>query len=759
MKIFLLILLIVQFSYSTELTRKIMISSYETQKDADSALEIFNKNRSDKFNNLEDELKFKVISRKSDNFYVLCIEAFKDYSEAKRVLNEISKNYPDAFINKYEQKTTKISENKISSVEEPKQNIQIITKKLFENIDNGKEKKVENSNIEEKTNTSILNIKKEKELENENKNIINDNLNFEKRNYSFIYYSDDSILSSVKRNLSVFPLIKDSSIIKVEYKDSSPKRTSDFINELLNEYQLQNIEDNSKQLKDTMKFIEYQLEEAKRELSEAESELEVFRSKNLLFNIEKKVEQINKQKDELQNELLTTQRKKKIFDSMKDSLLKGEMVSSSSLNDLPILNTIEQLNKERATQQELSTKYTPLHKTMITLNNKINALEETLIQNIKNTDSSYSETEKSLVSQIKVLNDELLSLPNLAMNLSKLERKFTLKESLYKDLLLKYSDTSSKYISSKRKNKIIDTAQTPETPIKPKPLFMLIIGFMVSLIVAFITILIKEFFDKYIKKPSDLTNLSHTPYYGYVPFVKSKNYNKLFILDDLSSPESESLRSIRSNLDLTSNKNHGKVILVTSTVSNEGKSTFISNLSLMVALSCKKTIILGLDLRIPQLHSKFSIDNKNGMSELLSKNITLEDAIKTVNIQDNNVNCSLDIITSGEVPVNPTELIENGTIDEILTVLRNTYDYIFIDTTPIALVPDTLTLLKKADTVLFTLKSEYSKKEYVKIIDELIKKLNLKSAGFVLTSVKKKYFEELKYDKNYNLYATKSKKR
>lgn len=750
MRSLLLLLLLLELSFGVELTRKIMISSFETQKDADYALSIFNKNRSDKFNNLEEELKFKVISRKSDNFYVLCIEAFKDYSEAKKVLNEISKNYPDAFINKYEAKTTKNTQE--INQEEPKQNIQIITKKLFENVENTKSKSTETPKVEEK-------IKTQNNIEKEFEKIENNNLNFEKRNYSFVYYSDDSILSNVKRNLSVFPLIKDSSIIKVEYKDSSPKRTTNFVNELLNEYQLQNIEDNSKQLKDTMKFIEYQLEEAKDELSKAEGELEIFRSKNLLFNIEKKVEQINKQKDELQNELLTTQRKKKIFDSMKDSLLKGEMVSSSSLNDLPILNTIEQLNKERSVQQELSTKYTPLHKTMITLNNKINALEETLIQNIKNTDSSYFETEKSLVSQIKTLNDELLSLPNLAMNLSKLERKFTLKESIYRDLLLKYNDTSSKYISSKRKNKIIDFAQTPEVPIKPKPLIMLIIGFMVSLIVAFIVILIKEFFDKYIKKPSDLTNLSHTPYYGYIPFVKSKNYNKLFILDDLSSPESESLRSIRSNLDLTSNKDGAKVILVTSTVSNEGKSTFISNLALMVALSHKKTILLGLDLRIPQLHTKFSIDNKKGMSELLSKNINLKDAIKTVQVNNDYVSYNLDIITSGEIPINPAELIENGNIDEILEILKKEYDYIFIDTTPTALVPDTLTLLKKVDTVLFTFKSEYSKKEYVKMTDELIKKLNLKSVGFVLTSVKKKYFEELKYDKNYNLFATKSKRK
>lgn len=728
-----------------------MVSSFHTQKDADLALDIFNKNKSDKFSDLEKNLNFKVISRKSDNFYIISIEAFKNHAEAKLILNEISKNYPDAYINKYDSKISQSIEKEI--LEEPKKNIHITTKKLFENIDNEKNKNIEITNSQKQEITKNENTFEKIDLNNTNK----DSLEFKNNNYSFIYYSDDSILFNVKKNLTIFPLIKDSSIIKVEYKDSTAERSSNFVNQLLKEYLIQNIEDNSKQLKETIEFIEVQLEKERKELSEAEIELELFRSENLLFNIEKKVEQINKQKDELQNELLSIQRKKKIFDAMKESLLKGEMVSSSSLNDLAILNTIELLNKERNTQQELSTKYTPFHKTMITLTNKINALEETLIQNIKNTDSSFTETEKSLILQIEDLNQELLSLPKLAMQLSKLERKFNLKESIYKDLLLKFNDTSSKYISSKHVNRIIDYAQTPETPIKPRLLFILIIGFMISLLVAFIVVLIKEYFDTYIKRPSDLTNLSNTPYYGYIPFVKSKNYNKLFILDDLSSPESESLRRIRSSLELTSNQDRAKIVLITSTVSNEGKSTFISNLALMVALSNKKTIILGLDLRIPQLHTKFSINNQKGMSEVLSKNIELKDAIRNIEINNNSTHCSIDIIPSGSIPVNPTELIENGTIDSVLEILKNEYDYIFIDTTPTALVPDTISLLKKADTVLFTFKSEYSKKEYVKRTDELIKKFNLKSVGFVLTSVKKKYFEELKYDKNYNLFATKSK--
>ncbi|MBP9490086.1 MAG: polysaccharide biosynthesis tyrosine autokinase [Aliarcobacter sp.] len=751
MKYFLLIFLLVQISFSSELTRKIMVSSFHTQKDADLALTVFNKNKSDKFNDLQEELDFKVISRKSDNFYIISIEAFKDYTEAKLVLNEISKKYPDAYINKYDSKISQAIEEE--TVEEPKQNIHIITKKLFENIDNEKNENIKIGDSQKQETIKTENTFEEMKMDNKEE----ESLKFKNNDYSFIYYSDDSILFNVKRNLSIFPLIKDSSIIKVEYKDYTAKRSSDFVNQLLKEYLIQNIEDNSKQLKETIEFIEVQLEKEKKELSEAEIELELFRSENLLFNIEKKVEQINKQKDELQNELLSIQRNKKIFDAMKESLLKGEMVSSSFLKDLPILDTIELLNKERNTQQELSTKYTPFHKTMITLTNKINALEETLIQNIRNTDSSFTETEKSLIIQIEDLNQELLSLPNLAMQLSKLERKFNLKESIYKDLLLKFNDTSSKYISSKHVNRIIDYAQIPETPIKPKLLFILIIGFMISLLIAFIVVLIKEYFDKYIKRPSDLTNLSNTPYYGYIPFVKSKNYNKLFILDDLSSPESESLRRIRSSLELTSNKDRAKIVLITSTVSNEGKSTFISNLALMVALSNKRTILLGLDLRIPQLHTKFSINNQKGMSEVLSKNIELKDAIRNIEINNNSTYCSIDIIPSGSIPVNPTELIENGTIDSVLEILKEEYDYIFIDSTPTALVPDTISLLKKADTVLFTFKSEYSKKEYVRRTDELIKKFNLKSVGFVLTSVKKKYFEELKYDKNYNLFATKSK--
>jgi capsular exopolysaccharide synthesis family protein len=750
MRYILLSILFIQILFAQELTRKIMVSSFNTLDDANYALNIFNEERSDKFIKLQKEMNFNVIARPSDDLFVIAIEAFTDYTQAKIILNQISTEHPDAYINKY------------------KDTQKIRLEALFDDMQYRKTAQVENTN--DINNIEIKRVKPFEDFEKEKKvNENNQNQGLENRieenqfykssigkQYSMILHTEISILNKIKSNLSVYPLIKDSSIIRVEYKDYTAQKSSNFVNQLLKEYLEQNKNENSKQLKESLNFIEIQMNKSKDDLSKAERELESFRSENLLFNTDKKVEQINKQKTDLQKEFLSLERKAKIFESMKESLLKGEMVSSSSFDDPSLTDTLKQLNKERSLQQELSAKYTPSHKTMIALKEKVITLEDNIIKNVKNTDRSLKEGKKSLKSQIKELNDEILIIPKQAMELSKLERRFKLKESIYKDLLLKYNDISSKYISSQRVNRIIDYAIEPQFPVKPKKSMIFIIGFMLALLIAFIVVLIKEYFDVYIKRPSDLTSLSKTPYYGYIPFIKSKNYNKLFILDDLTSDESEALRRIRSSLDLTVKKDDARVILTTSTISNEGKSTFIANLAVMLALSGKKTILLGLDLRIPQLHTKFNLKNEKGMSDLLANNVSLEEVIQSVRIKDKSDENIIDVVTSGSNPPNPSELIENGSIDEILKELRTKYDYILIDSTPTALVPDSLTLLNKADTTLFIFKSEYSKKEFVEYTDELINKYDLKSAGYVLTSVKKKYYEQIKYDKNYSLFASKN---
>ena len=769
MKYLLILIFISQFLFSAELTRKIMVSSFHSMDDAQYALKIFNENRTTQFDKLQNELNFKVMARASDNMYVIAIEAFVDYKEAKTVLNEILALHPDAYINRYTASNTagtsesvsKILFDKKETVEKKintsksKDKEVIRTNKSFSDIEKEEENEYLGNNLKKESSAKLTIdndkplIKEEKELEEKDERISDSN------KFSFMLHSNENIQERVKRNLSVYPLIKDSSIIRIEFKDSTPLRSSEFVNQLLTAYLAQNKNENTKQLQESLTFLEVQLEKSKEELSDAEKELELFRRQNLLFSIDKKVEQINKQKDDLQIELLTVMRKNKIFDSIKESLLRGESISTSSFDDNALNDLIKQLDEQKSLQQELAAKYTPAHKRMILLAEKIKGLEENIIKNVKNISLSFNESIKSLEGQISELDKEILILPKVALELARLERVFNLKESVHKALLLKYNDSTSNFISSKRVNRVIDYAQPPEFAVKPKKSMIFIIGFMFAMLVAFIVVLLREYFDVYLKKSSDLISLTTTPYFGYIPFIKSKNYNKLFVLDDLLSPDVEALRQIRGNLELTIKKDNSRVVLVTSRVSNEGKSTFISNLAVMIALSGKKVIILGLDLRIPQLHLKFDLDNKKGMSDLLANNVSIEDVIKRVKIKDNQSEHFIDVITSGTIPPNPSELISNGSVDKIIEKLRDEYDYILIDSTPTALVPDTHSLFAKVDTTLFVFKSEYSKKEFVKQTNELINKYDLKSTGYVLTSVKKKYYEQIKYDKNYTLYATK----
>ena len=759
MKYLIILIFISQFLFSAELTRKIMISSFKTLDDAQYALKKFNENKSEQFDKLQNELNFKVIARPSDNLYVLVIEAFKDYTQAKIVLNEINNQHPDAYINKYIATKEDNSSNTIPMLFKEK------------NIDNKKELK-EKEII--KDNKSFADFEKEEKKEyiaseikeeilNTNKNLNNENeepkeekektINSSK--YSFILYSNKNIQDRVKRNLSIYPLIKDSSIIKIEYKDSTAQRSSEFVNQLLLTYLSQNQDENTKQLKESLTFLEDQLEKAKDELSLAEKELESFRSENLLFNIDRKVDQVNKQRDDLQVELLSVTRKNKIFNSIKESLLKGESISSTSFDDEALNDLIKQLNEQRSIQQELATKYTPAYAKMKSLAEKISGLEEGIIKNVKNIEVSFNESINGLEMQIQNLDKEILRLPNVALELSKLERIYNLKESVYEALLLKYNDSTSNFISSKRVNRVIDYAQEPEFPVKPKKSMIFIIGFMFALLTAFIVVLLREYFDIYVKKASDLISLTNISYFGYIPFIKSKNYNKIFVLDDLASAEAEALRQIRGNLELTAKKDNSRVVLVSSRFSNEGKSTFISNLAVMMSLSGKKVIILGLDLRLPQLHLKYDLNNKIGMSDLLASNVSLEEVIQRVKLTNNQSEYFLDVITSGNIAPNPAELIANDSLDNVLKKLRQEYDYVLMDSTPTALVPDALSLLNKADTTLFVFKSGYSKKEFVKQTNDLVDKYNLKSTGCIITSVKKKYYEQIKYDKNYTLYPTK----
>jgi capsular exopolysaccharide synthesis family protein len=220
----------------------------------------------------------------------------------------------------------------------------------------------------------------------------------------------------------------------------------------------------------------------------------------------------------------------------------------------------------------------------------------------------------------------------------------------------------------------------------------------------------------------------------------------MFTIEDQQSVASEALRLIRTNLDFIATESKSKVIVVTSTVPSEGKTTIATNLAAVFGASDKKCIVLSLDMRRPMLHKVFSLTNKIGMSTVLSKSSALKEVIwehKKIN--------NLDIITSGPIPPNPSELMQAGKIEEIINELREEYDYIVIDSPPMGLVTDSLLLMKQADISLVVFRSEFSEKEYIKSLEEIASSYNINNVGLVLNGVKPKNMSQsfFKYSYTY----------
>jgi capsular exopolysaccharide synthesis family protein len=280
------------------------------------------------------------------------------------------------------------------------------------------------------------------------------------------------------------------------------------------------------------------------------------------------------------------------------------------------------------------------------------------------------------------------------------------------------------------------------------PFIPLLVSFIIGSLLALLYTLLSTLFDNKIKSKNDITELSDLPIFGMIPFVRdAKLYNNAYVLKDPNSAASEALREIRTNLEYIVSPNKSKVILVSSTIPNEGKTAVSANLAAILGMSEKKSVIVSLDMRRPELHHKFGLSNKVGISDVLSGRSKLEDVIWEHEEYEN-----FNIITSGRVPPNPAELISSSKMKDVLEELKKDYDYVVIDSPPIDFVSDALSLMRKVDITLFVVKSDFSDKSFVKKIDSLTKRLKLENVGFILNSVKDKYLMNAKFDHRYIYY-------
>lgn len=368
------------------------------------------------------------------------------------------------------------------------------------------------------------------------------------------------------------------------------------------------------------------------------------------------------------------------------------------------------------------------------IDNKI-AESKTSIQRLIN--SSRNRLNKELAN----INQELRKYDNKAYQLPEQEKEFldvsrgyAVNDELYNQLLSQYSQAELQIASNLSDITVIDYAKfLGQPPISPDKRTNMVIAIGLALILPTLFLLLREILDTKIKGIRDIINVSNIPLIGIIG--SNHDNDPVVVLDKPKSSISEAFRAIRSNLQFlykTGNKSDNKTILITSSIGGEGKTFVSMNIATALAISGKKTILIGVDMRKPKIFDEFELTNKIGLSNYLSGNAELQQTIQKTKVN------TLDIITGGPIPPNPSELLLSDTLNEMFQKFKAEYDFIVLDTPPVGLVADAFDLMKYADASLYVTRFDYTYRGLLNGISEKYDEGEVKSIGIVLNDYQTK---------------------
>lgn len=545
-----------------------------------------------------------------------------------------------------------------------------------------------------------------------------------------------------QKRISVQPKSKRSSLLDISLESTNPTKAYNFINTLVNQYNKEAIEDKNLVSKNTIEFVENRLERISKELDVVETNKTKFKQGNKLTDLNAEAQLFIDQVGDSQKSLLENETQIDLNRSMIDYLTNESqefalLPANIGINNTSIIQSITAYNDmilERRRLLEGSTDLNPLVRDLTT---NIKSLKANLIQSLQNEKNNLKVIQKELRKQQSKIDRRMVAIPGIEKDFRIIERQQQIKENLYLFLLKKREEVSISMAVTAPPAKVIDKAYRSRFPVAPKNKIILAASLLLGLLIPFGFIYVSDLLNTKITEKSDLEKtLRNVPILVEIGRVKRGESDVLAVND--RSVLGESFRILRTNLNylVKSKKRAGKAIriFITSTVKGEGK-TFISfNTVLALADTKKKILVVGADVRNPQLHRYLKNDkNQKGLSEYLyDDTLTYKDVITSITFN----NHQIDYVTSGRIPPNPSELLMNGRLEELLTNVEEIYDYIVVDTAPTMLVTDTQIICESADVTLYVTRAGYTEKQVLNFAKELKDSGKINNMALVLNDVK-----------------------
>lgn len=548
----------------------------------------------------------------------------------------------------------------------------------------------------------------------------------------FMLRDKKSLVNIYSNALNIDLVNKNSSIVELRINTSNVVKGAAYLNTLMASYLKKELDEKNEVFTNTIAFIDSQVAGVEDSLSYFERKLESFRSQNRIYDLSSEGTAVFEKLSTLETQLRNEQFKRSYYQNLKDYLQEGnynDLVVPSGIGiDDPFLNALIenlltlQVDKSRALATQ--TENSPGVKEV---NRKIEDANRSIREILRNVDSNSLRVIKDLEAQIKDIDVSFRSLPQTEQNLIRIERQFKLNENLYTFLMEKRAEAAITKASNSANNKIIEPAEGG-IQITPKPFRNYLISIFIGVMLPILLVIGREFFRTKIEDVKFLEGKLKMPILSTILFNKSND--NLVVLKQGKSGISEGFRSLRANLKFAVPSDDQITIMITSTISGEGKTFCAVNLASVYSLTGKKTILIGCDMRKPKIFNDFGLTNDQGLSTYLSSQE--KDWSKVVKPSGYS---NLDILLSGPTPPNPAELLVNERFNLLIQELKTNYDVIILDTPPVGLVSETLDLLSMVDVNLFVFRQNYSMRVFVDSINQFKTSRNLKNIYAVFNGV------------------------